>query len=226
MMQRGFTLLELIIASGIFAGVMLISFAVVGNTQKLEGKTIAQRSVEQTTRFAVEHIGRHIRVANGLLTRQPDGEINPTSPSFTTSFRLLTAQGLPLITAGTGDIVRAPGIEIGSTDLLTGQQTLKQIILQEDHRTNGEIHRFIALIACEGMNLTTCPTNTPVVSLTPADIEVTGLTFGTFVPGLSGDTQQPFVEIALAVAKNDADHPEDQATHEVRTTITTRNLGE
>lgn len=68
----GFTLLEILIATGIFMTVMVIAIAIFTTTTSSSGATEQLRVTSQSARFAFEAITREIRLARGLVVIDKD----------------------------------------------------------------------------------------------------------------------------------------------------------
>ena len=78
MSQRGFTLIEVLVASAIFVGVMVIGVSSFSNVNHINDQIQVTRNLSQTGNFVMETLARDIRTATGLW--------DPTSNSFHTDF--------------------------------------------------------------------------------------------------------------------------------------------
>ncbi len=205
--QSGFTLLELLIASGLFAMVMLIGFAVISDTATVQARTEADRLVSQSASFSMEAIAREIRLANGLRALDPlSGTIIEKAPPF-------TIVGTP---SADQQMITSSVIEIASTDFLNPSDSIahiKEIRLSEDTATG---HKFVELRNCQDIG---CVSIESRVRLTPDSVEVDRLEF----QGLTAiSDRKPFVQISLTLkTPTDAKQPARQT---IRTVVTPRNL--
>ena len=66
--SAGFTLLEVLIASSIFAMIMILVVGVIAQTSSYQSKINSMRSVSEETRRLADQITRDVRAANGLVT--------------------------------------------------------------------------------------------------------------------------------------------------------------
>ncbi|MEX2008159.1 MAG: prepilin-type N-terminal cleavage/methylation domain-containing protein [Candidatus Spechtbacterales bacterium] len=62
--EKGFTLIELVVALGVFSIVMMIAFGAFLGALRAQRVTFAEHSVSQETRFALEFMSRQLRVAS------------------------------------------------------------------------------------------------------------------------------------------------------------------
>lgn len=65
---RGFTLLEVLIASSIFAMIMILVVGIIAQTSSYQSKINNMRSVSEETRRLADQITRDVRAANGSIT--------------------------------------------------------------------------------------------------------------------------------------------------------------
>lgn len=202
----GFTLLELIVASGIFALVALIGFATITDTSAIQTRTDAERLVGQSASFGLEAIAREIRLANGYQVVDPTlGTIVTQAPPF-----------VIIGTAGHDQQITSSTVDIASTDFPTPSQAIphvEEIALAQDPSTG---HKFVELRACHDIGCTQIDSRSP---LTPASVEVEDLTF----TGLSNSPdRKPFVQITLTVTTPSG--AKQSARQTVQTLVTPRNL--
>lgn len=64
--KKGFSLIEVIIAMGIFASVLLASVGVIINVSVAQNKTVAFRRVQDNARFALEYMTKEIRTGRNF----------------------------------------------------------------------------------------------------------------------------------------------------------------
>lgn len=207
----GFTMIELIVASGIFVMITLVGLAVLSSSVQSEQQTVGQRLLGQTSRFVLEAMGREIRLANGAGTDRPP-------------FIIVSAGLTPALPDPIDQRLSGSRIQITSTDQVSQCRSERRIELATATRSDGTTHRFAQMTAKSldsGCPLSTVPQTVP---LTPDSVEVDALTFR----GLSSSAtaladRQPFVEITLAlrwvVPGKDGAASLSQTT---RTTVTTR----
>lgn len=203
--SRGFTLLELIIASGIFAMVILVGFAVLSDSATVQSRTDAERLVGQSASFALEAVAREVRLANGYQVIDPTlGSIVQKAPPF-------TIVGSP----DQDQQTRSSVLDLASTDFPNPSlavTTVKEIRLTQDSTTG---HKYIELLTCRDLGCTSIDSRT---QLTPPSVEVQNLEFS----GLTGSAdRKPFVEISMTITTPSG--ATQTATQTVRTLVTPRN---
>lgn len=124
-MTRGFTLIELIVASGIFAILTLIAFSTLTQSEAIEARTQVVRRVGQTNRFTLETIAREVQLANGAVQKNEIGELRQTAPSFA----ILGSGG----TSPSEEIAThwqiGSELKITSSNMETGERVSKRIYL-------------------------------------------------------------------------------------------------
>lgn len=67
MTQRGFTLIEVLVASGLFVGVLVIGVSSFSSINRLNEQIVRTRQLSQTGNFVMETLVRDIRTANGNI---------------------------------------------------------------------------------------------------------------------------------------------------------------
>lgn len=222
MRRTGFTLIELIVASAVFASVLLVGFTILANTTAVQSKISGQRAVGETARFSLEGIAREVRLANGIVSRDARGILVQTAPPF---------EILPGSTAGQnstnalqqGD-KQGSEIKIMSTDVATGQTTIKLIglaaVTGDDNST--VVHQQIVMKTCTDQTCTA--TLGPTVLITPKDFEVADLQFSGLTIDPAQPFHQPFVKIELSLKRGTAfDRAEETASYTLETIVTPRN---
>lgn len=101
--RKAFTLMEILIATGIFAGVMVIATGILGQSSSFRGKIKATRETSEEARRLADMITRDVRSANSaikidsqLQSVAGDGSCSGTSTggtlNFTTGLALLAWQ--------------------------------------------------------------------------------------------------------------------------------------
>lgn len=71
--RRGFTLLEILIATGIFMTIMVVAVGIFTGTVSGSSSTVQLRNTAQTARYIFESIARDVRAAHGLARVVPNG---------------------------------------------------------------------------------------------------------------------------------------------------------
>lgn len=207
----GFTLIEMIIASGIFSSVLLMGFAVFADIGRVSDRTSGQRHLGQTTRAVVETAAREIRLANGILEVRGDGTVTQSRPPFV----FLDGQ-----TINDGR-TQASAIQINSTEFPTPFQTItvvREIAVVDG--TQGD--RYLELRECERLD---CVTYRQRARLTADDIIVEQFKLVGVQPTLQARTL-PVLSIELTLRqKSVTGLGGDQIRQTVTTTITPRNFG-
>jgi prepilin-type N-terminal cleavage/methylation domain-containing protein len=69
----GFTLIELVVATGLLALIMLVSTAIFTRTIAVQRRDIAQQALQEDVRFALELMTREIRTGYGSTYTMPQG---------------------------------------------------------------------------------------------------------------------------------------------------------
>ncbi len=203
---RGFTLLEMLIASGIFAVILLLGFAIFASNSTVQAKVEAQRVVAQGARLSLESIAREIRLANGAFSISSQGQIRQTGVAF----KLLdgTTDVMTNLTSGSR-------LEIASTNLNNVTQTTYRLISLEQLNN----HTYVRMMECVDV---TC-TSGASAQMTPDAIEVTQLTFRGLMPVMANQANQPFVEINLKVQNGPEVPTQLVSTQALKTVVTSRN---
>ncbi len=209
----GFTLIELILASGLFAMVLVMGFSVLSDAGRLNDRTQAQRRVGQTAQTALETIGREIRLANGLLDITSEGKLTQLASPF------IFRNGS---TDGQGRTV-ASSIQINQTDFpsVFAPQPKAQLVTLV---TTGN-DRYLELRVCQ---TTDCTSYSQQARITPVGVVVEDFQISGVSHTLQDSTRLPVVTLRLTIA--DLLISGGAATSAVRqtleTTVTTRNLRE
>lgn len=76
-LRRGFTLLEMVVALGVFSGVMIIAFGIAISIQNAQFKASRIQIVQDDLRFALESMTKEMRTGKDFQSPAP-GEINFT----------------------------------------------------------------------------------------------------------------------------------------------------
>lgn len=191
--ERGFTLVEMLLASGIFAGVLLVGFATLSQSNDVQDRTEAQRTIQQANRLIFEAIGREARLANGLLRLEPDGQLVSQSPHSPITF---LRSGLPVPGAAPDTLATGDGLAIDTTNLTTGLQERRFIQLIERSGDGEPPLHGLAMTICTDPPV--CAIMQPPVPLSPEGIDIVAVEFS----GLQGSqldprSPAPFVAINL-----------------------------
>jgi prepilin-type N-terminal cleavage/methylation domain-containing protein len=72
-MRRGFTLIEILVATAIFMTVMVVAVGIFGTTMGSSSTSSQLRQTAQTARYVFESMAREIRSAHGLVINQANG---------------------------------------------------------------------------------------------------------------------------------------------------------
>lgn len=72
MMRRGFTLIEILVATAIFMTVMVVAVGIFGTTMGSSSTSSQLRNTAQTSRYVFESMAREIRSAHGLVEHKVD----------------------------------------------------------------------------------------------------------------------------------------------------------
>ena len=208
--QGGFTLLELVVASGIFAMTMLLAFAALSSSHSLQTKTQVQRTIGQSGRFALESIARELRFANGFFSTDTAGRFVQSRPQF----QIIDAAGQPILPSVIDGRSHGQRIEIASTDVLTN--TKRRIFVSLVQESTG--HTFLELARCVDpigcLQIERAPLTDPSVEVT--DFAVIGLSGGTTT------AVPPFIEIRLGFKSDGRGSLPEPVEEHLSTTITSR----
>jgi prepilin-type N-terminal cleavage/methylation domain-containing protein len=80
--QRGFTLIESVVATGIFAFVIVATMGVYLSTIQLDRKSRAQRAVAQNGRFIMEYLAKEVRNGSINYASYPGGLASGTNDLY------------------------------------------------------------------------------------------------------------------------------------------------
>jgi prepilin-type N-terminal cleavage/methylation domain-containing protein len=80
MNQRGYTLIEVLVSSAIFVGILVIGIASFASINRINEKIATQRELAQTGNFVMETLTRDIRTATGV--KLPDGTFSGNDYPF------------------------------------------------------------------------------------------------------------------------------------------------
>lgn len=212
--SAGFTLIELIVATGLFAVVALLSFAILSQAQRIEARTEAQRRLSEASRFVTETIARQTRLADGLVIQTIDYEEEQIAPSFRIFSGNVVAQ------PGLDELVTGDELQLATTNSTGPSHELTRFLVEEIDGQRTLIQR-----ECESPSLTAEPICLSLEErhrLTPTDIEVSSIEFRGIPPTVHPD-RQPFLEILITLSVLLPESPAGQITHEVRTLVSGRN---
>jgi type II secretory pathway pseudopilin PulG len=104
--QKGFSLIEAVVAAGVFAFVVAASLGVYMSVIKLDSKTRSERAVQQNARFILDYLSKEIR--NGVIdyTRENDQDtlsiINQMDQELQINWTGATQRNLVLTKTGIG----------------------------------------------------------------------------------------------------------------------------
>jgi prepilin-type N-terminal cleavage/methylation domain-containing protein len=90
--QKGFTLVEVMIAVGLFVVVMVYGIGSVLSTNTAHKKSQSQRAINDNLSFVIEDMSRNIRLGSNYRCPIGLGSINPTGYEFTANITDATAQ--------------------------------------------------------------------------------------------------------------------------------------
>jgi type II secretory pathway pseudopilin PulG len=82
MYQKGFTLIEAVVATSVFAFVVTSVLGVYLSTLQVDAKTRAQRAVAQNARFIMEFVGKEVRNGDIDYAAYGGGQANSTNEIF------------------------------------------------------------------------------------------------------------------------------------------------
>ena len=71
--RNGFSLLEMVIAIGVFASVLAISVQIVLSASDAQVRSSLQRAVQDNIRYSIEYMNKELRTARGITTLHDDG---------------------------------------------------------------------------------------------------------------------------------------------------------
>lgn len=71
--RNGFSLLEMVIALGIFASVLALAVQIVLSTSDAQVRSSLQRAVQDNIRYSIEYMNKELRTARGITTTHNDG---------------------------------------------------------------------------------------------------------------------------------------------------------
>lgn len=80
--QKGFTLIEAVVSSAVFAFVVVSMLGVYTSTLRLDSRTRADRAVQENTRFIMEYLARLIRNGSVNYASYPGGNANNTATNL------------------------------------------------------------------------------------------------------------------------------------------------
>lgn len=204
MTNRGFTLLELMVASGIFAAVFLLGLGAIRNIATVGDQAHQIQLLGETGRAVLETVSREVRLANGGLSLGSDGVVEQKILPFT----LLDQK------ASTGGLVEGSQLQIATTNTTNPNLplvTLRQIRLRD---VLGE--RFLETTVCQ----TLLCQNAESARLTPQGVTITNLAFR-MLPATTTN-RSPFVAISLTVEVPSATRGAAPLSETFQTTVTGR----
>jgi len=86
--QNGFTLIEAVVATGVFAFVVSAVIGVYLAVVQIDSKTRAERSVQQNARFIMDFLGKEIR--NGAIDYAAyGGTVSYNASGYTTTLNII-----------------------------------------------------------------------------------------------------------------------------------------
>jgi len=178
----GYTLLEVLIASAIFVGVLMIGTSSFTTASRLRERTLDQQQTTETARFIAETLARDIRSATGQRTT--DGSTSllacPAPGYLTTPYDFYKSGQITC--ALKNGLVEATGIETHEFDPALNAVTKH---LYEYSDTN--------------KILTVRKNGGAPESLLPTGFTIKDVTFQGLSHGVSGLRSQPFVRFTLTV---------------------------
>jgi hypothetical protein len=191
--------------------VLLLGFGVLSDVGRVNDRTEAQRRVGQTTRFVVDKLAREIRLANGLLTVSPEGDIRQLATPFIFVGGSTDSQGRTVTST----------INLNRTDFPSPYQAepdTTRIAL-----VGTGLDRYLELQACQD---TSCSQITQRSRITPASLEVEQFEMVGVQQTQANPNRLPVVTIRLTLADRTLGQagPLERIRQTVETTVTTRNL--
>lgn len=193
MNSRGFTLIEVLVASGLFVGVLVIGVSSFSSINRLNEQIVRTRQLSQTGNFVMETLVRDIRTATGNIDPATRGIIGVQYPFdfVSNSDTGQVASGAQAVSA-----LRIRQCDDGAClqrlyQLRTVSQERQTLVVQESSGQSGE--------------------------LLPPDIGITNLSF-TGV-GHQASSVQPFVTIRFTLADLTAS-PDQPLSQTFTTTVT------
>ena len=210
--QKGFTLLEVLIASAIFASMLVMATGIIAQTSNYQGRLKAMRETSEETRRLADMITRDVRSANksdnffqaipfknGIAILNKNSEL--ILSSYDTSPNLSYTSVDLLLLANSNEYIAY------CTNIIDGQSYLFRKTYTSDF-TKANIVNFITTFALSKEN-----------AISNKNLNVT-LSFAGFTPGFSPDgsvsidKQQPFIRF-----KTTAETVETTGANHYRTEI-------
>lgn len=197
MSNRGFTLIEVLVASAIFVGVMVIGVSSFSNINHVNEQITQTRTLSQTGNFVMEALARDIRSATGVK--------DPTSGTFGIDFPFdFVRNDVPISTLDVDGEITAPSL----TTRKAGTNSCNVV---------SPITRNFALVAIpdtQYFDLQVKDGTCAPASLLPGTIRIVQLSFKG-VSHQASSTVQPFVAISFTLvdtAARDTSLPSAQQT--------------
>lgn len=202
--QSGYTLIEVLVASAIFVGVMIIGTGSFTSVTRIQEQNNYIRAMTQTANFVLETMARDVQTASGIR--------NPNNPSLFTSY--------PFDITNQGVIASAPSGTAASGGMITGNGL---IVRQAD----GQVETYRIAVHPRGSTHTILQKNSQ--NLVPAnfavnDVSIRGITHRSFVVN-GGNTLvriQPYVQIRFTLVNLDLEPENPSAAKEFETLIASR----
>jgi prepilin-type N-terminal cleavage/methylation domain-containing protein len=220
--KRGFTLLEVLIASMIFAAVMLITTGIVAQSSSYRSKLKAQREVNEETRKLADMITRDVRSANYSVAVRTGSILDP---GFTTPHHYKNGIVLYSYNGSYADIVDNVSPNTETANLLE--------IFTKDN--NVRVYKSYLDVA-DGINKVQYITGTYVPEThlvnVVSNVQINNgindlkIDFSGFAPeDTSPNKQQPYVQFTItSKTKNYSTLPNsERATATIRSVVTSRS---
>lgn len=171
--QGGFTLIELIVASGIYAGVALMGFAILANTDQIRTKTDTQGTMIESVSLSLETLAREARLGTFTIEAADGTAATPES--------------------GTNQLV-GNRLAIVARDPVTGAASYRYALVTEEARPGNPHHKSLSLTTCLDA---TCRSVVSTGPLTPDQVEVNSISFRGLDSTISD--RAPYAQIILTL---------------------------
>lgn len=199
--QSGYTLVEVVIASALFVGVLMIATTTFATASRLRERTRTQQQVTDTARFVAETLARDIRSATGSTTGTAACGAFAVCP-----FEILSG----------GNPVNRPD-SFGGFSTGTGLRT-NRFDATADGGVLTRVYEFQP--AADGFgDLVVYKGGEPAVSLLPTGFRVKDVVFRGLSHATPNLASQPFVQFEFSVI-----HAQSGVTQLIRSAVTSREL--
>jgi len=237
--RKGFTLLEVLIASALFAMVMLLTTGTIASSSSYQGKLKAMREANEETRRMAGLVTEDVRSANSSLTITALVSGVSTQRKFKNGLALLNCNAatctfannaLPSGNINDGTPLPASGSTVNANTLIIStKDKIKVYVSSTDNKTI--YYASLPVSSISSANIIAIRVSTNIINSVSggASINEMAINFGGYCPDDgSANHFQPYVQFFITSRTMDFDNlsKNQRALAQIKSTVTSRSYNQ